>query len=109
MKDKSKVIFGNEISRKGYRKAVKGKKKYQKKYGDDSAADYSVKLVKNACLHPTLGVEDIRVAEGRARSPLTVKRASSSATSAWASVTTAFPSQWPPAPTRWATSPTGWI
>ncbi len=69
MKDRSKVIFGNEISSKAYRKALKGKKKYQKKYGDDSAADYSVKLVKNACLNPTLGVEDIRVDEGEGDIP----------------------------------------
>lgn len=64
MKDRSKVIFGNEISNKAYRKAVRGKRKYAKKYGDDSSADYPVKLRKNECLYEPLGVEDIRVAEG---------------------------------------------
>lgn len=64
MKDRSKVIFGNEISNKAYRKAVRGKQKYAKKYGDDSSADYPVKLRKNECLYEPLGVEDIRVAEG---------------------------------------------
>ena len=39
MKDRSKVIFGNELGAGAYRKALKGKKKYQKKYGDDSAAN----------------------------------------------------------------------
>lgn len=62
--DRSKIIFGNVISDKAYRKAVKGKLKYARKYGDDSKADYPVKLQKNACLNEPLGVEDIRVAEG---------------------------------------------
>ena len=65
MEEKSKIIFGNPVSEKTYRKAVRGKKKYQRKYGDDSNADYPVKLVKNAVLNAPLGVEDIRVAEGR--------------------------------------------
>ena len=62
--DRSNVVFGNEISKSAYRKAVHGKKKYAKKFGDDSSADYPVKLIKNACLYEPLGVEDIRVADG---------------------------------------------
>ena len=62
--DRSKVIFGNVISDRAYGKAVKGKLKYARKYGDDSNASYPVKLQKNACLNAPLGVEDIRVAEG---------------------------------------------
>ena len=64
MTDKSKIIYGNQIKGKAQRKAVKTKRKYQKKYGDDSAADYSVKISENACLHKPLGVYDIRVDEG---------------------------------------------
>ncbi len=64
MKDRSKVIFGNEIRPKDYKKAVKSKKKYAKKYGDDSSASYPVRLRKNDCLYEPLGVEDIRVADG---------------------------------------------
>ena len=64
MTDKSKVIFGNRISRRAYRKAVRGKMKYMKKYGDDSKADYPVRLADNACLGEPLGVRDIRVGEG---------------------------------------------
>lgn len=64
MIERSKFIFGNKISRKDYRKAVRSKKKYAKKYGDDSGANYPVKLKKNDCLYDSLGVEDIRVAEG---------------------------------------------
>ena len=74
MDERSKVIFGNEISRKAYRKAVRGKQKYAKKYGDDSAADYPVKLVKNACLNAPLGVEDIRVAEGEGDIPFDLEK-----------------------------------
>ena len=69
MEEKSKMIFGNLVGDKAYRKAVRGKKKYQRKYGDDSKADYPVKLVKNAVLNAPLGVEDIRVAEGTGSTP----------------------------------------
>ncbi|MBQ9648518.1 MAG: hypothetical protein IJV43_09195 [Oscillospiraceae bacterium] len=64
MDDRSKVIFGNPISRKDYDKAVRSKAKYARKYGDDANADYPVKLVNNRCLYTPLGVRDIRVAEG---------------------------------------------
>ena len=74
MVDKSKSIFGNEISAKAYRKAVKSKAKYARKYGDDSNADYSVKLVKNACLNKPLGVEDIRVDEGEGDIPFDTEK-----------------------------------
>ena len=69
MTDRSKVIFGNKISPSAVKKAEKSKKKYMKKYGDDSSADYPVKLVKNACLNAPLGVYDIRVAEGEGSIP----------------------------------------
>ena len=62
--DRSKIIFGNPISGKDYRKAVRSKAKYTRRFGDDSAADYPVKLVPNATLREPLGVSDIRVAEG---------------------------------------------
>lgn len=64
MTDRASVIFGNPISKKAVKKAEKSKKKFAKKYGDDSSADYSVKIVKNACLYEPLGVYDIRVDEG---------------------------------------------
>ncbi len=69
MAEKSKVIFGNQISAKDYRKALQSKKKYLKKYGDDSKAEYSAKLVENATLHDPLGVLDIRVGEGEGTIP----------------------------------------
>ena len=64
MQDKAKVIFGNVISDADYKKAVRSKAKFARKYGDDSDADYAVKLTDNATLFPPLGVRDIRVNEG---------------------------------------------
>ena len=40
--DKSSVIFGNPMSKKTIKKANKSKKKYAKKYGDDSKLDYKI-------------------------------------------------------------------
>ncbi len=61
MTDRSKVIFGNIISDKAYRKAVKSKKKFMKKYGDDSRVDYKVRVRDNEVLGPILGVNNIEV------------------------------------------------
>ena len=63
MSDKSKVIFGNEISSKDYRKAVKSKKKYIRKFGDDSAKDYPVKIEKNKYIGDSLGVNNVLVGD----------------------------------------------
>ena len=69
MADKSKVIYGNPIKGGAQRKAEKNKRKYARKYGDDSKADYSVKITENACLGKPLGVCDIRVDEGSGGMP----------------------------------------
>ena len=42
MKDKSSVIFNNQIDEKTIKGANKSKAKYIKKYGDDSNADYKI-------------------------------------------------------------------
>ncbi len=64
MTDRSRRIFGNEMAPKDVKKAAKSKAKYAKKYGDDSGADYPVRLVPNACLGETLGVMDVRLEAG---------------------------------------------
>ncbi|MCR4781435.1 MAG: hypothetical protein K5851_01610 [Lachnospiraceae bacterium] len=64
MTDKSKVIFGNEISKKDYKKALKSKKKFIRKFGDDSNVDYKVTIRKNPVIGESLGVYDIRLNEG---------------------------------------------
>lgn len=63
MKDRSKVIFGNEIKAGAYRKAVRSKQKYAKKYGDDSAVQYAAVTKKNETLGDMLGVHDVLVAK----------------------------------------------
>lgn len=64
MTDRSKEVFGNVQPEKVQKKAEKSKAKYARKFGDDSAADYPVRIVPNACLHPFFGVSDIRLEEG---------------------------------------------
>ena len=72
--DRSRRIFDNPISDRDYRRAVRSKAKYAKRFGDDSAADYPVKLVKNACLFEPLGVSDVRVAEGEGDVPFDAEK-----------------------------------
>ena len=64
MTDRSRVIFGNTIAAKDVKKAAASKAKYARKFGDDAAADYPVRIVPNACLYDILGVSDIRLEEG---------------------------------------------
>ena len=44
MADKTSVIFGNKIDKKTIRAAEKSKRKFIRKYGDDSKADYKLGL-----------------------------------------------------------------
>lgn len=62
--EKSKVIFGNQISEKAYEKAQKTKAKSLKKYGDDSGANYPIYVDRNETIYDSLGVYDIRLKEG---------------------------------------------
>ena len=63
MTDRSKEIFGNIIPDRDYAKSVKSKKKYIRKFGDDSGKDYSAVVVPNEHIGNIIGVEDIRVDE----------------------------------------------
>ena len=63
MKEHSKPIFGNPMSRAKYRKAVRSKKKFIRKFGDDSEQDYPVSLKENTTIGPILGVQDVRIRE----------------------------------------------
>ena len=47
MEDKSKKIYGNDIDRRAYRKAVNSKERFAKKYGDDSRKNYPVTVNKS--------------------------------------------------------------
>ena len=61
--DRSKVIFGNEMPNKVLKKAVRSKKKYARKYGDDAKRDYPVRLEKNAYIGDSLGVVNVLVGD----------------------------------------------
>ncbi len=61
--DRSKTIFGNEMPSGVYNKAVRSKKKYIRKYGDDSGADYPVKIEKNKYIGDSLGVKNVLVGD----------------------------------------------
>lgn len=63
MQERSKVIFGNVISDKAYKKAIRSKRKYQKKYGDDSNANYPVRIEKNPYIGDSLGVRNVLIGD----------------------------------------------
>lgn len=73
MAERSEVIFGNKMSRRTYRKALRSKKKFQNKFGDDSKAEYGVELRDNPSIGPLLGVKEIRIRKaesmGKVESP----------------------------------------
>ena len=59
MADRSAVIFGNEMSKKVRKKAAASRKKYEKKFGNDSAAKEPVYIVNNPDIGDLLGVKNI--------------------------------------------------
>lgn len=63
MKDRAKVIFGNVLSEKAYKSAVKTGKKNAKKFGDDRNVSYEINIEKNAHIGDELGVMDVQVLE----------------------------------------------
>ncbi|SDB06265.1 hypothetical protein SAMN02910298_00169 [Pseudobutyrivibrio sp. YE44] len=65
--DRSKVIFGNKISDRDYKKACKAKDKFIKKYGDDSNVDYNMVIEKNSHIGDSLGVYDVLLKDGESK------------------------------------------
>lgn len=61
--ERSRDIFGNRMKDSVYRKAVNSKRKYQKKFGDDSQAEYQVILKKNPHIGESLGVWNVELGE----------------------------------------------
>ena len=102
MTDRSSVIFGNKMPDKVYKKAVKSKKKYMKKFGDDSRKNYEVAVEKNRYIGDSLGVYNILVGnlaenahyDVRKKVHLTQKKGLLSEISVWDLDTTAFPWRW---------------
>ena len=62
MKDRTKIIFGNEIDAKTVKSAEKSKAKYIKKYGDDSSSDYKIRFKPIDTL-ADMGVQNIVIGE----------------------------------------------
>ncbi len=63
MEDKSSHIFGNPMTRKVIKKAENSKKKYLKKFGDDSNKNYPIRIEKNESIGDLLGVENFIIDE----------------------------------------------
>jgi len=61
MAEKAKTIFGNKMSTKVYRKAVKTKAKNVRKFGDDSNKEYTLSIQKNPYIGDSLGVYNVYV------------------------------------------------
>ncbi len=57
--DKSKFVFGNAMKPSLYKKALSNKRKYMKKFGDDSQKKYHVKCVNNKSLGNILGIQNL--------------------------------------------------
>ena len=62
--DKSAIIFGNEMNSRTIRKAIRSKKKYEKKFGNDENVAYSLGIEKNKFIGDSLGVENIVITQG---------------------------------------------
>lgn len=67
--DKSKYIFGNKISDRDYKKAVKAKKKFIKKFGDDSTVSYNTIVTETPVIGQLFGVENIKVTMEAGKKP----------------------------------------
>ncbi len=61
MIEKSKEIFGNAIDSRTYKKAIRSKNNYIKKFGDDSNVNYPITVKKNPVIGDILGVQDILI------------------------------------------------
>lgn len=57
--DRAKVIFGNEMSGKDYRKALQNRQKFAKKFGDDSAVRYPLRFEDSEVITPYFGARNI--------------------------------------------------
>ena len=62
-------IFGNKMPKKLIRKAEKTKKKYIKKFGDESSANYHLKAVNNDVLTDLMGVKVLELSDKKLKLP----------------------------------------
>ena len=57
--DNAKIIFSNSICNKTYKKATKSKKKFIKKFGDDSNKKYHLKVEDNKSIGDLIGIKNL--------------------------------------------------
>ena len=63
--DRTRNIFGNDMKTKVVKSAVRKKKKYVKKFGDDSNIRYPLVTERNNSIGDLLGVVNLQIQEGR--------------------------------------------
>lgn len=63
MKETKMQVFGNSVSEHTYQAAVKSKRNYVKKFGDDSQANYQAVIEENPHIGNLLGVKNIIISE----------------------------------------------
>ncbi len=63
MENGSNQIFGNFLPESVWKKAEKSKRKYARKFGDDSACNYEVKIEENPHIGELLGIQNIVLGE----------------------------------------------
>ena len=74
MIERSKVIFGNEMKSSVYKKAVRSKKKYINKFGDDSAKDYPAYTEENPYIGKSLGVRNVSLVKKEDQSGFDIEK-----------------------------------
>ena len=57
----SESVYGNAQKNSAVKKAVRSKQKYIRKFGDDSASDYSAEVFENPYIGDILGVKNIEI------------------------------------------------
>jgi len=67
MADRTRTIFGNEMPVNVIRKAQKTKKKFMKKFGDDSDKTYHLLSENNASLYDFIGVKNVLTSESETK------------------------------------------
>ena len=61
--EKSKSIFNNQIKDSDYKKAIKSKEKYIKKFGDENQKTYHLSTNDNSIIGDSLGVKNLNICE----------------------------------------------
>lgn len=105
--ERSKSIFGNELSTKDYKKALRTQKKSLRKFGDDRNRTYHLKEAPTPAIGQALGVRSLLPSAA----PLGKLGGKSVIVGSirMGFGTTAFQWQWRQPRALWATSLIGWI